>query len=93
LSNWTWITAGGTAILCVCLALAFFQNVGQQVGIITIADATVRNSPLDQSPSTFTAHDGAELRVLDSKDDWLQVTDDIRRIGWLKRDVAVLVKQ
>jgi uncharacterized protein YgiM (DUF1202 family) len=53
----------------------------------------VRNSPLDQSPSTFSAQDGAELRVLDSKDDWLQVTDDTRRIGWVKRDATALVKR
>ena len=89
LSNWTWLAAGGAAILCVCLALAFSQTNGQQIAIVTIADATVRNSPLDQSPSTFTAHDGAELRVIDSKDDWLQVTDDARRIGWLKRESTV----
>jgi tetratricopeptide (TPR) repeat protein len=93
LGNWTWLTAGSTAILCACLASAFSQSAGERIAIVTVTDATVRNSPLDQSPSNFTAHDGAELRVLDSKDDWLQVTDDTRRIGWLKRDVAVLVKQ
>ncbi len=93
LHNWTWLAAGSTAILCVCLALAFSQVNGQQIAIVTVADATVRNSPLDQSPSTFTAHDGAELRVIDSKDDWLQVTDDTRRIGWLKRESTSLVRQ
>ncbi len=93
LRNWTWLAAGSTAILCVCLSLAFSQIVGEKITIVTVADATVRNSPLDQSPSTFTAHDGAELRVIDSKDDWLQVTDDTRRIGWLKRESTSLVRQ
>ncbi len=93
LRNWTWLAAGSTAILCVCLALAFSQIVGGKITIVTVTDATVRNSPLDQSPSTFTAHDGAELRVIDSKDDWLQVTDDTRRIGWLKRESTSLVRQ
>ena len=93
LANWTWLSAGCVAVLCVCLALAYFQTSGQQIAIVTATDATVRNSPLDQSPSTFTAQDGAELRVLDSKNAWLQVTDDTRRIGWVKRDAAVLVKQ
>lgn len=93
LSNWTWLAAGCTALLCVCLALAFLQLTGQQFAIVTTADATVRNSPLDQSPSTITAHDGAELRVLDSKGEWLQVTDDSRRVGWLKRESTSLVKQ
>ena len=90
LTNWTWLTAGSTVMLCVCLALAFSQRAGQQFAIVTTAEATVRNSPLDQSPSTFTAQDGAELRVLDSKDDWLQVTDDTRRIGWVKRAATAL---
>jgi len=27
-----------------------------------------------QSPTAFTVHDGAELRVLDQKGDWLQVS-------------------
>ncbi len=93
LINWTWITAGCTAVLCVCLALAFSQRAAQQIAIVTTAEANVRNSPLEQSPSTFTAQDGAELRVLDSKDDWLQVTDDTRRIGWVKRESAMLINR
>lgn len=91
LTNWTWITAGSTAILCACLGLAFTQNTGRDVAIVSITDATVRNSPLDQSPSTFTAQDGAELRVLDTKDEWLQVTDGTRRIGWVKRESTTLI--
>ena len=93
LRNWTWMSAGCAVVLCVCLALVYSQTSGQQIAIVTASDATVRNSPLDQSPSTFTAQDGAELRVLDSKDDWLQVTDDTRRIGWVKRESTSLVKQ
>jgi len=46
--------------------------------------------PFDESPSAFTARDGAELRVLDHKDDWLQVTDGTRRVGWVKRDAALV---
>ena len=91
LGNWTWLATGITVMLCACLALAFSQSAREKIAIVTVADATVRNSPLDQSPSTFNAHDGAELRVLDSKDDWLQVTDDTRRIGWLKRDSTAFV--
>ena len=69
----------------VATRLAIHQSNSQFIGIVTVADATIRNSPLDEAPSAFTAHDGAELRVLDHKDDWLQVTDDNHQYGWVKR--------
>jgi tetratricopeptide (TPR) repeat protein len=85
LKNWTWLSVSGTVVLFICLALALPQNSSDRVAIVTATDATVRNSPLDEAPSSFTAHDGAELRVLDHKGDWLQVTDDAQRFGWVKR--------
>jgi len=78
------------ALLLACLALAWTGHTLHKTAIVTAKEATVRNGPFDESPSAFTAHDGAELRVLDRKDDWLQVTDGTRRAGWVKRD-AVLV--
>lgn len=53
--------------------------------VVIAPEAVVRHGPLDESQSAFTVHDGAELRVLDQKDDWLQVSSDPRRIGWLRR--------
>lgn len=85
LKTWTWLSAGGTAVLFICLALALPQNTPGRIAIVTVTDATVRNSPLDEAPGAFTAHDGAELRVLDHKDEWVQVTDDAQRFGWVKR--------
>jgi hypothetical protein len=32
----------------------------------------------------FVAHDGAEFRVIDRKDDWYQVEDGAGRIGWVR---------
>jgi uncharacterized protein YgiM (DUF1202 family) len=64
-------------------------NASHKVAIVAVADATVRNGPFDESPGAFTAHDGAELRVLDRKDNWLQVTDGKTRVGWLKTDALV----
>lgn len=90
LRSWTLLTGGCSAILLACLALAWTGQAHRQTAIVTVKEATVRNGPFDESPNAFTAQDGAELRVLDRKDDWLQVTDGTRRIGWVKRD-AVLV--
>jgi len=86
--------ASGVAMVIfgACLGLALTNRVGTESAIVTAREVTVRNGPLDESPSAFTAHDGAELRVLDRKDDWLQVTDDNRRSGWLKHSEVALLK-
>ena len=90
LRSWTWIAGASALILFGCVWFAAKQSFTSQIAIVTTTDATVRTSPFDESPSAFTAHDGAELRVLDRKDDWVQVTDDARRLGWLKRGTLSL---
>jgi len=88
LRNWTWFSAAGTVVIFICLALALPQSTPGRIAIVTAPDATVRNSPLEDAPSSFTAHDGAELRVLDHKDDWLQVSDGAQQLGWVKRSAV-----
>jgi tetratricopeptide (TPR) repeat protein len=90
LCNWTLIAALGTVLTVAASATAFFENPTRQLVIVTVHEASVRTSPFDESPVAFSANDGAELRVLDRKDDWVQVTDDARRIGWLKRTTVTL---
>jgi tetratricopeptide (TPR) repeat protein len=85
LKSWTWLSAAVTLVLFMLLGLAWTQSRPGHTAIVTATEATVRNSPLDEAPSAFTVNDGAELRVLDHKDDWLQVADDARRFGWVKR--------
>jgi len=54
-------------------------------------DVTVHSGPFAESQNAFTARDGAELEILDHKDDWLQVSDGTQRIGWLKREQVVVM--
>ena len=82
---WTMGSIAGSLLIIVSAQLAISQSSSLKTAIVVINDATIRNSPFDESPSAFTAHDGAELRVLDHKDDWLQVTDGGRNLGWVKR--------
>ncbi len=56
------------------------------VATVVTSDAVVRHGPLSESQPAFTLHDGAEVKILDRKDDWLQVTTDPQRVGWLTRD-------
>jgi tetratricopeptide (TPR) repeat protein len=84
-----------TAVLLICcgavLALQAANHFTSSVAVVTGAEATARSGPFDDAQSAFTAHDGAELRVLDRHDDWVQVTDGTGKIGWLSRQqVAVL---
>jgi len=89
LRSWIWLTIGTTLAIFACARTAVSLNASHKLAVVAINEATVRNGPFDESPSAFTAHDGAELRVLDHKDNWLQVTDGGTRVGWLKTDSLV----
>jgi len=72
--------------LCALAGAAFYQARVSRVEIVIAKEADVRNGPLTESKTAFTAHDGAELQVLDQKDEWLEVSAGPREIGWLRRD-------
>ena len=77
-----------SVLLCVGLAVVFCAG-SREVAIVTAHETVIRNGPLDESQSAFLAHDGAELAVLDTKDDWLQVSAG-QRSGWVKRDQVLI---
>jgi tetratricopeptide (TPR) repeat protein len=78
--------AAAVAILsCACLGVNAIIHFSKQTAVVVAQDATARSGPFDEAQSAFTAHDGAELAVLDRKNGWLQVTDGSGRIGWLQR--------
>jgi tetratricopeptide (TPR) repeat protein len=77
-------TGIATVALGLCLGSAVL-NSSNRSAIVISHQAVVHNGPLDESPTAFEVHDGAELNVLDAKNDWLQVSAGPRRVGWLKR--------
>jgi tetratricopeptide (TPR) repeat protein len=79
-----------TLILFALLFAAVRAYQPNTVAIVSVSQTDVRNGPLDESPTAFVAHDGAELRVLDQKDTWVQVTTGPGRIGWIPRDKVLL---
>ncbi len=84
LRGFVWLS-GIAAISLAALLIAAWQISSTPIAIVTARDAVVRNGPLEESQSAFTVHDGAELKLLDRKNDWVQVgVGD--RIGWLKRE-------
>jgi tetratricopeptide (TPR) repeat protein len=74
-----------TILSCVCLGAAAAVHFTKQTAVIIEPEATARSGPFNEAQAAFTAHDGAELAVLNRRNDWLQVTDDSGRIGWLPR--------
>jgi len=85
----------GTVAVAVLAGACFGANAAihfsRQTAVVVAQEATARSGPFDEAQSAFTAHDGAELAVLDHRDNWLQVTDGSGRIGWLpQKQVEVL---
>lgn len=87
---WIGLLAVGLGI---CFSAALYADRFEQNAIVVLPETVARQAPLDESQSAFTLHDGAELRVLDQKDQWLQVKTDSRRIGWVRKDSVVVGSQ
>jgi len=87
--GWLWFGGIATLAVCVCLAMAYADG-SAKTAIVVKKDAVLHNGPLEEAPGGITVHDGAELSVIDNKNDWLQVRIDNNRSGWLKRDQVVL---
>lgn len=90
---WTFATGGVALLLVAGCALAFARAAADKTAIVIVSEAAVRNSPFEESPNSFTARDGAELRVLDVKNDWLQVTDGGQRSGWMNQGQVIVLPQ
>jgi len=80
----TTITLGALTLLaCLCLALAWSSASSNRIAVVITPQTEVRHGPLKESQPAFTAYDGAELEILDRKDEWLQVTAGPARTGWI----------
>jgi tetratricopeptide (TPR) repeat protein len=73
------------------LGLQAANHFTASVAVVTAADATARSGPFDDAQSVFTARDGAELKVLQRHDDWVQVANSIGKIGWLSQKQAAVL--
>jgi len=76
---------GILTVLCgVALAWQVANHFSRQTAVVVLQEVTARSGPFDEAQSAFTAHDGAELAVMDRHGDWFEVNDGAGKIGWLK---------
>jgi tetratricopeptide (TPR) repeat protein len=73
------------------LGLQAANHFTASVAVVTVAEATARSGPFDDAQSVFTARDGAELKVLQRHDDWVQVANNAGKIGWLNQKQAAVL--
>jgi len=83
LKNATWIFLALTVFSATVLGLQAGNHFTKASAVVVTDNATARSGPFDEAQSAFTARDGAELSVLDRRDDWVQVVDGAGKIGWL----------
>jgi tetratricopeptide (TPR) repeat protein len=91
LKSTTWIFAALTIFFGTILGVQAASHFSRQTAIVISAAATARSGPFDDAQNAFAIHDGAELSVLDRRDDWVQVADGSGKIGWLQnKQVEIL---
>lgn len=85
--------ATGIASLVAGAALGFVlnQRFNGRTVVVTTHDAVARFGPIAESQSAFTASDGSEFRLVDTKDDWCQVTAGGKAFGWLKTNAVIVL--
>jgi tetratricopeptide (TPR) repeat protein len=77
-------------VLCSGCTYAAWSSESSRTAIVVVPDAVLHNGPLDEAPTSATVRDGAELAVIDSKNNWLQVRVDNQHSGWLKREQVII---
>ncbi len=82
----------GTGVCASGLVPACIERYANVPAVVIAREPILHHGPLDESPSVQTLRDGQELEVLDSKDDWLQVSGAPRGIGWIRRNQVALLQ-
>lgn len=82
--------AGFAAVLCFAAGWAVARPwTAGAMAVVVTREAPIHAGPLDEAQVTFSARDGAEFHILDAKDNWLQVTDGNKWVGWVRADQVV----
>lgn len=92
LRPWTLITSGLALLLIAGAGAAYSFETSGRYGVIIVEKVQAHSSPFEGSDKTFDLQDGAEVRILDEKEGWIQVTTDPRRTGWIQKQHVELAR-
>ena len=88
---WIRFTTAGALAGTFLLAMAAVDQFSDSRAFVITAKAVVRNGPLEESPESFKAPDGTELRVHDRKGEFLEIETALGQKGWIHTsDVELL---
>jgi len=82
--------AGALFLLGTAWLLTAWVHSRQETAIVVAREAIVPLGPLDESQTAFTAPDGTEMRLLDRRDKWIEVSDRQNRVGWVKQGSLII---
>jgi hypothetical protein len=89
------VTLASLAVVLVtgaCLAANLALSGSDASGVVVVSECPVRLGPLDESPVSFRLRDGAEVKVVDRRDNWVQVATGARRVGWAQLNEITLLR-
>ena len=91
LKSATWFFAALTIFSGTIVGVQAANHFTKETAVVISSAVTARSGPFDDAQNAFAIHDGAELSVLDRRDDWVQVADGSGKTGWLPaKQVEVL---
>jgi tetratricopeptide (TPR) repeat protein len=89
--SWLYAVLGlGILLSGAGLATALESQHFSKEAIVTAPTAAIRQGPHDSAQVIQNVRDGAELPVIDRKNDWLFVRIDRDRFGWMPRKLAIV---
>jgi len=72
-----------------CLVVSLSYHLFTTTSVVVVSESVARRGPMSESPSVFSMRDGAEVTVIASNNDWVQITDSSARTGWVPtKDLA-----
>lgn len=83
---WTGLVAGGLTLMSGAGWVGWILVEKQAPGVVITEEAAVRYGPLEEAQTAFQIPEGAEVRILDAKGEWVNVRDPLGRTGWLLRN-------
>jgi len=88
LGPWNRLAGAGATLLLTSTIWTWHSRANTHIAVIVPRETVMRRGPFEESQSASTLGMGTEVRVLDEKGGWLQVTPDGQYLGWITNAAA-----